>query len=492
MNSDGTCRSATKLRMLLGALAVLSGISFAEAPQTQAAGATNGFEYILTPYGWLATLDGTIGIGGHSADVEVPMLDYLDMGAMLMLEVRKNRWGVVLDGLYVDLSDASGTPGPFFESVKVEYQQAALDVGLCYRVFESESGWVDLLAGARYMYYSAELGFTPNDEAASTLSAQVIDSTVAAVHETVEGKVGANADDIAEAVAGRLGDIASAADARLDEIADAVREAIGEKLPVKIDPRTVNAVAQQGGRRLSEGLDGRNPSTGSDLADAVMGAFEGRIDDKIGSRASGIRIESEAARLAAAMRSAVADQAGARIEGPSSTLGQDIARIEAGAGTIQEKAQAKTAAIRDAVSTAVKAAASAAVSDLKTTASAETKKALDKAEKQLTASLTAAMDATANAEVSKSLEWVDPYVGLRARWLATDRFYVGLRGDVGGFGIGSASDLAWQLFGGVGYAFNPTVSMELGWRYLDMDYDHGDFLLDAGYSGATVGLAITL
>ena len=47
---------------------------------------------------------------------------------------------------------------------------------------------------------------------------------------------------------------------------------------------------------------------------------------------------------------------------------------------------------------------------------------------------------------SGTLEWVDPFVGLRVRHQLSPGSELQFLGDVGGFGVGS--DFTWQLFGG--------------------------------------------
>ena len=44
--------------------------------------------------------------------------------------------------------------------------------------------------------------------------------------------------------------------------------------------------------------------------------------------------------------------------------------------------------------------------------------------------------------VSDTVAWVDPFVGGRIFIPLDKKWYLGLRGDIGGFGIGNASDLA--------------------------------------------------
>lgn len=82
--------------------------------------------------------------------------------------------------------------------------------------------------------------------------------------------------------------------------------------------------------------------------------------------------------------------------------------------------------------------------------------------------------------VSLSDSWIDLTVGVSgyAR-LSEDWFVVGFA-DAGGFGIGSSSELSWQVFGAVGYRFNETWSAELGYRYLsiEQEVDDADVTLD--------------
>ncbi|CAH2602484.1 conserved exported protein of unknown function [Rhodovastum atsumiense] len=51
----------------------------------------------------------------------------------------------------------------------------------------------------------------------------------------------------------------------------------------------------------------------------------------------------------------------------------------------------------------------------------------------------------------KSREWVDPFIGGRLRADMTERMEVSLRGDVGGFGVGS--QFSWNVTGLIGYRF---------------------------------------
>ena len=82
----------------------------------------------------------------------------------------------------------------------------------------------------------------------------------------------------------------------------------------------------------------------------------------------------------------------------------------------------------------------------------------------------------------------EPFIGLRGRLNLTERSYLAGRGDIGGFGAGS--ELAYNLFGGIGCQLTPSVATEIGWRHLAMDYSKGGFVYDAETSGAYLGLRI--
>lgn len=82
--------------------------------------------------------------------------------------------------------------------------------------------------------------------------------------------------------------------------------------------------------------------------------------------------------------------------------------------------------------------------------------------------------------------WTDPYVGVRVQHPITDRLTVMGYVDVGGFGVGSDSTV--QAMAGLSYDFTRTISGKFGYRYLDVDYDHGGFVYDMEMQGVYVGL----
>ncbi len=78
-----------------------------------------------------------------------------------------------------------------------------------------------------------------------------------------------------------------------------------------------------------------------------------------------------------------------------------------------------------------------------------------------------------DARESVSLDWVEPYVGGRIGLGLFNRVTVAVRGDAGGFGVGSGSDLTWNLVAGVDVRLFGGASASLGYRILDLDYSRG-------------------
>jgi hypothetical protein len=85
-------------------------------------------------------------------------------------------------------------------------------------------------------------------------------------------------------------------------------------------------------------------------------------------------------------------------------------------------------------------------------------------------------------------EWVDPYVGLRARYNLTKAFYVTAKADVGGFGAGS--QVSVEAIGAVGCQITRKVWAEAGYKYLYVDYRQGGFLYDVSNGGALVTVGV--
>ena len=97
-------------------------------------------------------------------------------------------------------------------------------------------------------------------------------------------------------------------------------------------------------------------------------------------------------------------------------------------------------------------------------------------------------------KIGDSRDYVEPLVGARFVWELNDKFSLNFRGDVGGFGIGSGSDLTYNLIPGCSYRLTENTTLDFSYRYFNMDYSNGsgydELAIDAEAYGPVIGLKI--
>jgi len=89
---------------------------------------------------------------------------------------------------------------------------------------------------------------------------------------------------------------------------------------------------------------------------------------------------------------------------------------------------------------------------------------------------------------SGDLNWVDPLVGLRVRQQLASGDEFQLKGDIGGFGVGSK--ISWQAFGGYTHNFEfggLNCSGMIGYRALEVDYSRGGGVNQSGLNAVLQG-----
>jgi opacity protein-like surface antigen len=122
----------------------------------------NPWSVELTPYLWATALNGDLSARGRSVTVDPSFSDMvkdLDFAAMLLAEVRYDRWGFVLDGFYSKLSKDADTSGPAFSNVDVTSEMGMIGPTLAYRALRTDRFTLDVLGGARIWFVDTELDF---------------------------------------------------------------------------------------------------------------------------------------------------------------------------------------------------------------------------------------------------------------------------------------------------------------------------------------------
>jgi hypothetical protein len=130
--------------------------------------ADGGWQFEATPYFWGSSLNGTLAVQGVEADLDAEFEDIfenLDSAFMASLELRRGRWGLLLDGIYFKLADEGaqswqgpGGIGSATGELEATSTMQVYQFAVGYRV--SEEIAVDLIAGARYTQLDTELDLT--------------------------------------------------------------------------------------------------------------------------------------------------------------------------------------------------------------------------------------------------------------------------------------------------------------------------------------------
>ena len=95
--------------------------------------------------------------------------------------------------------------------------------------------------------------------------------------------------------------------------------------------------------------------------------------------------------------------------------------------------------------------------------------------------------ATAERDQDQTVDWTEPFLGLRGRLPLSGELAMVASADIGGFGVGS--DLTTQAQLGLSYALSESFSADVGVRYMKVDYDKGDFVYDMENEGPYLGLS---
>lgn len=98
-----------------------------------------------------------------------------------------------------------------------------------------------------------------------------------------------------------------------------------------------------------------------------------------------------------------------------------------------------------------------------------------------------------NTAISRGEHWADPVFGARVLHHVSDKWFLPLRGDIGGFGVNS--DFSWNVQGGVGYNVSDRIAIVVQYRALGVDFSTGTegtsdfFVYDIVTHGPLIGFA---
>ncbi|PYK16520.1 MAG: hypothetical protein DME55_12035 [Verrucomicrobia bacterium] len=123
------------------------------------------WQFTIAAPGWLAGLDGTIGIRGVNADIDVgfdQILQHLDMIFAMRAEAQKGPFGIYGELIYIGLSDDAQING-LINNVHEQVDEYLVDGALSWRLVNQPRWSLDLAAGTHYtnIYERLELHSDP-------------------------------------------------------------------------------------------------------------------------------------------------------------------------------------------------------------------------------------------------------------------------------------------------------------------------------------------
>jgi hypothetical protein len=143
----------------------------ASVAATATGGATDAWQFEITPYLFAAGLKGQVGLRGVTADVDMSsseVIDNLDSAFMVLFTARKGRWSYGLESVDFKISDegAKSVSGPF-GGVTVD---GALELTTSMNVYQGSIGYrlsdgatvLDLIGALRYTRVRADMNVVLN------------------------------------------------------------------------------------------------------------------------------------------------------------------------------------------------------------------------------------------------------------------------------------------------------------------------------------------
>ncbi len=122
--------------------------------------------FFVTSYIWATAIDGRSATLPPlpPADINLRFRDVLKQlnGAMMAsAEMRIERWSVLVDGQFSQVTTGGNLPGPFFSALKLRSQTMTLQGSAFYRVYEDTVLALDVGAGVRFWNLDTKLEILP-------------------------------------------------------------------------------------------------------------------------------------------------------------------------------------------------------------------------------------------------------------------------------------------------------------------------------------------
>jgi hypothetical protein len=185
MKHHAPIRTAIAALVLATSLAVAGDGKATKAPVPPE---PDPWQFKLAAPGWMAGLEGDVGIDGVISHVDIDpgeIIRHIDMAATLRAEASKGRFGITGDFVYLSLSDGVG-PQTMVKKLDLQIDEIIGELGVRWRLLEGERGWLDVIGGVRYMNIYQKIVLQPNPEQIDESSTRLVDAVGNALRTALE------------------------------------------------------------------------------------------------------------------------------------------------------------------------------------------------------------------------------------------------------------------------------------------------------------------
>ena len=173
------------------------------------------WQFTIAAPGWLASMNGTIGVRGVNADIDVPVgevLQHLDMIFAARAEAQKGPFGIYGEIIYIGLSDGAQISG-LIDNVSAKVGLTLFDGALSWRLINQPRWSLDFAAGTHYTNVYEQLTLDPNPVAIHQASQQFVDDVAKDLRDRLDQDISKSEfveilkSTIAEHIANRIGNV---------------------------------------------------------------------------------------------------------------------------------------------------------------------------------------------------------------------------------------------------------------------------------------------
>src|SRR5438094_528492 len=172
------------------------------------------WQFTIAAPGWMAGLDGTIGVRGINADIDIgfdEILQHLDMIFAMRVEAQKGPFGIYGELIYIGLSDGAQING-LINNVHEQVDQTLVDGALSWRLINQPRWSLDFAAGTHYTSIYERLTLNGDVVLIHQTSEQFVNDVAADLRERLDNDISksefiaALEDSISSVISSRIGD----------------------------------------------------------------------------------------------------------------------------------------------------------------------------------------------------------------------------------------------------------------------------------------------